>query len=289
MSSLLKVLLLLLWASIFGYAQNNNPFELQNRLNQTQGEVSDISKDEQVINPFEIKRDLGGSIDQVKGPLIRKSSGKIQRNRNIPIIVFILSLILIAAAVQSSRKLIPILYTALINENQSRILNKEFSKVTLFNVALYLIFALNLTLLCCYLFELILNISIWPYFVWLFIAIIGIYIFRHIIMRFLSSIFPFGAELKLYDFNISHTHIALSILIFISNLLLEYSNTGKIFLYVGIGLWILFCLQRVFKGILIGLRYRQMNLFHFFMYICAFELAPNLSLFHLAKTSFLGS
>lgn len=111
----------------------------------------------------------------------------------------------------------------------------------------------------------------------------GFYLVKHVVLALLSSIFPFSKEMNLYAFTIAVFNQTLGIILipFIAFIAFDQSNVGTSILYISFIVISLVYLYRAVRALIIGRQYISFHKFHFFVYLCAVELAPLLIIIKL--------
>jgi len=111
------------------------------------------------------------------------------------------------------------------------------------------------------------------------------YFAKHMMLTLLGVVFPIRSETSLYGFAIESFNIFLGIVLIPLNLIIAFGPKGlaSIFLYVAIAVVLLVLLARSFRGLVIGATFAQSHIFHFFLYLCAFELVPVILLVQLVQ------
>lgn len=117
----------------------------------------------------------------------------------------------------------------------------------------------------------------------LMIGVLGVYILKHLQLLLLSLILPCPDELESYNFIISTTNKTLGIILLPLLFLIAYLPTniqttalyGSFFLLGVVYVW------RTLKGLLSAANLILFRKFHFFVYLCAVEIAPTLILLKL--------
>ncbi len=99
---------------------------------------------------------------------------------------------------------------------------------------------------------------------------------KHLVLEFISSIFPVAKEINRYQFLMQVFGIALGVFLAPVNILLAY---GPATLYKGLlfGTFSAFALvyaYRSLRGLLIANKFLIAHRFHFLLYICTVELSP---------------
>lgn len=312
MTYLIKIICLLLLlgtSAIVLSAQSStstkqeNPFEIGYSIDTNRSELQPITNSDSTTglsapvssnNPFEVSKvRVTPDGESPKGNLgifksLSKSVSQGSMRSRIPLVVIVLSILLITVGHNLNRKLLARIYSALINENQLRILKREDSNRKMIFYLFYLLFIINIALASAFIAELMFQISVWDSFLWLLLAIAITYIVRHSLNSSMSAIFSFGDILESYGFTIAHFNIALSLILFVFNLLLAFSGIGIFLIYALLFILAVFLLFRYVKGLIIGLGFNGLSPFHFFLYICAFEVLPNYMLIQLITGQYSG-
>lgn len=104
----------------------------------------------------------------------------------------------------------------------------------------------------------------------------GIYFLKHIQLKILSYILPFRQEIEAYSFILSNTNKALGFIIVPLLFLIAYTpTTGQtMVLYFSFFLLSLIYIYRALKGLATAGSIILFHKFHFFVYLCAVEIAP---------------
>jgi hypothetical protein len=111
----------------------------------------------------------------------------------------------------------------------------------------------------------------------LFISGVGsVYFLKHIQLKVLSYILPFRQEIEAYNFILSNTNKALGFIIVPLLFLIAYTpSTGQTMsLYFSFILLSLIYIYRALKGLATAGSIILFHKFHFFVYLCAVEIAP---------------
>lgn len=189
--------------------------------------------------------------------------------------IMVTSLLVLAMVINLKRKSFLNLYRAITNDNYLKLLQREENNgFTFFFFLLYLIFLLNAAL---YIYLLLINkFQVDGYKLYLIIiaAIFGIYLVRYIGLFLLQITFPLEREAKQFSFTISMFNIIVGLLLVPINILIAYAPFGSSMVYIGIGIIAFFYLLRQLRGLFIASRTTGLRYFHFFIYLCTFEVAP---------------
>lgn len=104
----------------------------------------------------------------------------------------------------------------------------------------------------------------------------GIYFLKHIQLKILSYILPFRQEIEAYSFILSNTNKALGFIIVPLLFLIAYtpSTAQTMTLYFSFILLSFIYIYRTLKGLATAGSIILFHKFHFFVYLCAVEIAP---------------
>lgn len=114
-------------------------------------------------------------------------------------------------------------------------------------------------------------------------GVLGVYILKHLQLFLLSLTLPCPDELESYNFIISTTNKTLGIILLPLLFLIAYlpSSTQATALYGSFFLLGMVYVWRTLKGLLSAANLILFRKFHFFVYLCAVEIAPTLILLKL--------
>lgn len=313
----IKILLLFLCIFYIGFGQTSNPFELKSRLDSIYEEVGEVREE---INFNEIDSIAPGSTDTLTAPVPSPGSSSTKTNpfdvNHVPIrkselqktsviqpsrtttsklpseaggsslIVFgmaMLSLLLIAIVANVKRSLFSKIFKSFTNDNMLKLTQREENNgLNAGFLILYIVFALNVASL---IYLLIgqnqgLRTGYWLIF---FLVVVGIYLLRHISMFILGFIFPIDKETSQYSFLIAVVNILLGLILIPINLIIAYApeSLAVAMTYIVIGILGFAYIIRSSKGMLLGLLNYGTHLFHFFLYLCTFEIVPVLLIYRV--------
>ena len=101
---------------------------------------------------------------------------------------------------------------------------------------------------------------------------------RHTLLRIIGWIMPFDKELSVYNYMIAvfNQILGISLLPFIIVAAFAPDPLKKIALFGGLAVILLVYLYRSIRGFMISGKFLNMHKFHFFLYLCAVEIAPGL-------------
>lgn len=206
-----------------------------------------------------------------------KKVDNLDREYSLNFIFWILmaSLLILAAVINLKRKSFLNLYRAITNDNYLKLLQREENNgSSFFFLLLYFLFFLNAAL---FVYQVLINkfeIKGYKLFLFLFVALLVIYLVRLISTFMLQVTFPLEKEAKQYNFTIIMFNIIVGLLLIPVNILTAYAPFGPKMIYVGIAIIVLFFGLRQIRGLFIAARIKGMSYFHFFIYLCTFEVAP---------------
>lgn len=167
--------------------------------------------------------------------------------------------------------------------------NTQRERVSLFrteSIANYLLFVLGMGTFCFLIPQVLYSDLQFNTFGALILSISGvtvIYFLKHFQLKVLSFILPFPQEIDSYNTSIANTNKVLGFILVPILFLIANSpiNTQIPVLYTSIGLLGLVYLYRTIKGLVTAGSIILFHKFHFFVYLCAVEIAPILILLKL--------
>ena len=289
----LCIILVVLYGAIgSNVLAQTNPFEIVDRLADIEVETvvnqdstatistdqpartSSITQDKNATNPFEVSH-----IPLRKKDFIDKKKTKttiVKKNfleSSYPLLALILCIILVAIILSQNRKLINELANSLLNMSSLNTLQRKYQNGwSIMSILLYIIFILNLALFTSKAF----GVDTLRNFSYITICLSVIYLLKHTFVRATGYVFPIYDLIKKVNFSIISLHSFLGIILIPINLFLyfSYDILSSMFLYVGIGVIILNFLFRWLKGLFFGSSILSGQPFHFFIYLCSFEILP---------------
>jgi hypothetical protein len=213
---------------------------------------------------------------------IKKNTKKSEKGSNA--FLFWLNLLtgfILAIVINTQRGALTKISKAITNENVLKLNHREEKKGTNGHyILLYFSFVVNAAIFAYLVLYNMYNQSGWHIFQLCFFTILLIYVVRHIFLSLVRASFPIQKEVSLYGFTIQSFNLFIGIVLIPLNLIIAF-GPEKIAVYliyltmIIIGLLIVL---RSFRGLLISSRWISSNLFHFFLYLCAFEILPILLL-----------
>ncbi len=214
-----------------------------------------------------------------------------QRSGLLVFVLSIISLILLAVVASTRRSIFNKLVRSFTNDNVLKLTQREENggKNGAF-IILYIIFFLSLSSLAYLITNNYSRVStlIWMY---IFLGIIAIYVIRHVALYLFSVIFPVEREVRQFSFMIGVFNILLGLVLIPINLIIAYApdSLGVAALYIAFGIAGFILVIRTLRGFLIGLVNYGSNVFHFFLYLCTFELVPILLIIRFISNLGLGN
>lgn len=316
---------LVLLVTVAVIAQNNNPFEIKNRLS-TIKPVTDNPFDVTLRNDSVTKiennnlinfRDSTSTsqinleenpfdVDHVpvrKSNLKEESALKTKKRRSksalyqnteksyglLVFLVSIASLLLIAIVANTRRSIFIKIFKSFYNDNYLKLTQREENGgLNGAYIILYLIFFLNAGIFIYLITKFFLPESN-PSWLLCILFVSGLYLGRHLLLFLFSEIFPVGREVKQYNFIIATFNLLLGLILVPLNLVIAYTSASiaTVAVYAMLSIIAFFFFIRYSKGFLLGLIASGGALFNFLLYLCTFEIVPVLILIKLVQN--LGS
>ena len=289
-----------------GLTQSVNPFELirdsltmQNEEStqqtieapESQNPTSSQQIDKNQLNsrnPFEVDTTRQ---DIVKNPIFRPLektlSTKDSSSNTNEIFIFwflLFALLLIALGITRDRKSFSNLFKLISNNNYLKLVNRDLNGgKLLFYAILYAVFFITLALFIYQYVSIHYEISGFPFFMRVLGLVLLTYLIRHLAMFIAGQLTLTTQLLSDYNFLIVISNIICGLILFPVVILISYSSMKTSFIYIGLAIIALCYIIRQGNGILTALKEKQANLFHFFIYICTFEIAPALIIIKLVQ------
>ncbi len=285
----LLLILPLLVFSTLGICQNSNPFELQRtaiKLTDDSRIQADSQKFGSNINPFELRP--SAAVDSAQNITQKNSLFRWIKEKNIYRIsdaeiksLLFWSLLflsfLLAIALNINRDITVKLYRSLINLNFLSLLFRESREdAKLIYNLLYGLYFIGLSI---FLYLVIIHhygIKAPVYLLYVTGFILALYFLRHLSLKMIGMIYGTHKETEHYLFSIVIFGCTLSIVLIPANFIICFVNpdlASKCMFLVSIIIVILF-IYRQLREMLFSLNLWRNHLFHFFLYLCTFEIAP---------------
>ncbi len=298
------VLFLLFWSSQLIGQSGTNPFELQHRADRKTKIVdpnNDIIEeatgvDAAAQNPFNVIRTTERIKSPTASPNIQNSPKKeptvvaATDDKNFRFSLTLAMLISLALSLSIYRAQITKAYHAFTNENVMRMLHRE--KGTVAYIPYYVLYVLFLFNLGIYIYLLLRYYNLTPEisnFSLLMMTVgsaAGLIFLKHLVINIIGWVFPIEKETSIYSMTMTVFGIVLSIILFVANVIIAYAPPQIIpiviylsFIIIGIVYFF-----RSIRGLSIASKFLNRNKFHFFIYLCAVEIAPVLILWKVATS-----
>jgi len=194
------------------------------------------------------------------------------------VLLGLLSLMSIIVAIY--RKEVVIIFQAFLSTSSSQNGQRDQGGVlTLERFSSYILFVLSMGTFCFLIPQILLKDFQFNTFGALCLFILGlggVYFLKHIQLKILSFILPFRQEIEAYNFILANTNKALGFIIVPLLFLIAYtpSSGQTMTLYFSLILLSLIYIYRALKGLATAGSIMSFHKFHFFVYLCAVEIAP---------------
>lgn len=233
---------------------SNNPFD-----------VGIGRKRAETVNTLPVKAQKKASNRMIEGP-----------SKGVVLIYTIIALVLLSVSIALNRVRFKLIISSLINGNALKTLERGSKAWTdMQSVMLYILFFANgafvLWILNTRLHD-ALPIGFFHYL----IGLVVLYAGRHLFMSAMSKVYSLDSSVEQFNYSIALHNIVVGILLIPFILSLGYVADDNIKM-IAIGLLLIVGLLYVLrqsKGFLSALTMRDLNLFYFFIYLCAFEITP---------------
>ncbi|PHN05540.1 DUF4271 domain-containing protein [Flavilitoribacter nigricans] len=263
-----------------------NPFDIKPRLGQMPESTGPAAADVPTGNPFDIiAPDSADTLAAGESPQLDLGGPDVLTAPE-PLEGFILGLmlfsfLLLAILVTLFRPYFQKVLSSIGNDNLLSQAHREYQQGQQFPyIVLYLTFMINagifLFLLIRRFYELPVAYGNWTLLLLCIGSIVGIFVFKHLLLFFIGRVFPVQKEINVYSFTIMVFGIFIGIALFLGNVALGLAaeNLLRPILWVIAGFIGLVYLVRSVRGLLIGSRFIPLHIFHFLLYICTAEIAP---------------
>lgn len=187
----------------------------------------------------------------------------------------LLSLLFLAGAVTLNRKALTGLYKSIANTNHLKGLQRsQQGGLSPFYMLLYGVFVVNLALFLYFGIKHVSNIGGGSKFLYVVGVVFGIYLFRHLAMWVIGAVFPFKEGISRYNFSILTFNIMMGLMLLPINAVIAFTPYYKEAIYAGLAICALMYIIRMFHGVVAVTGVKNINIYHFFIYLCATEIAP---------------
>ncbi len=266
----------------------SNPFSID-------GEQKTIIDTNKTSNPFSIDSDHEIiSKPTTREPIAQnKTTILTPKKSNLLFYLITGSLFLFTLLLTVYRSYFNKVYQTFLSSNLLKTIYQKVSNSNNYSVfiLLYSIFFFNLALFV-YLVCINFGISIAPTGYTFFIILLSIILFftiRHVVLNFLGNIFPLKENIGLYSFLIINFNIGIGVVLLPLNLFIAYVSPeiARLIIYATFGILVLFIMYKSIRGLDIAKKVISYHKLHFFLYLCAIEIAPILILIkYLSKLGY---
>jgi len=287
-----------------GISQQSNPFELKSRKSIQQ---KPVEKDENVFNidveneevlpqsnsqnPFELDKKKnnkkqsvnksGGAKIEVKQKEKVDLGAKYHGDSKFLLWLFLFMLVFLALLLSVNRGLVMKIVKVIWYYNHTNLLFRNFgNREMVFYIFLFINFIINMAIFLYLLIEKNTQFNGLSFFLKVVSIVFVIYLIKHISIMIFRNSFKSLKSLSVYNFTILLFNISLGLFLIPINLLGAYSLTSISSFFIGFGIVLIIVLYvlRLLRGFLITYDYFNISIFHFFLYLCAFEILPLLIL-----------
>lgn len=242
--------------------------------------VPDVKDD----NPFEIGIETTTKEKEIEneGPVVQEKEDKPIKtpppssdNNTFAFWIMLISLVLIAAAINIKRDFVPSLINSVTNNNVLKLnMRNHKGGLSLPYILLYVNLFLQLALIIYFIAR-----HFWHYpqpYLILVVCVLGILLLRHLILWLTGTIYQIKDTTSEYSFNIITHYIIYGIFLIPINLFIAFAPSGlsTVLLYIGILMGVLLFLLSRLRGTILLLPRLNTNYFQIFMYLCTFEILP---------------
>jgi hypothetical protein len=253
---------------------------------QTVFQVVQSIEPEEIENPFTINR---SKEDDFEWEAMANLS-KIERNdADLLFVVIILLSVIAGALVALYRTFILQVFKSLTKWNYLKILYRSadaqsYSRITAFYILFFASAGLFLYLILDFL-----NLSYWEEgFLLLFFCIVLvalIYIIKHVTLKFIGWVFQIDRSLDQYSFTISVFNVGLGLILIPFSAFIAFGpeSLKHYFIYCALFFISIALVWRQIRMLIFALNKVIPFAFHFFIYLCAVEIAPVLLLLSIFK------
>ena len=272
---------------VFGVAQSSNPFEIKHRIQEVPEEQPKEKEPAESSNPFDVKRGkevkptAPGISEMLKPPVIDEQESVPEEKKKSFLFVMIVSmLVLTALIITLLREFMFKSWKAFTNDNMLTQMHREQGFLPQIPyLILYTLFFINAGIFAWLgldYFEKLPFGGLWLNLYATTGIILAIFLFKHILLRLIGSLFPVSKELSVYSFTIMIFNIIIGLGLVVFNFGLAFLSEGLFIPVFGTAIALIAAtlLFRQLRGLFIGGKYVAMHKFHFLLYLCAVEIAP---------------
>lgn len=180
-------------------------------------------------------------------------------------------------------------YRGFLNENMLNQIHREAqSSGALAYYILYVMFVLNagtFVFLTARHFGAAFPWGLWQSWLMCLAGTTALVLAKHAVLTYIGAVFPVGKETSSYQFTIVVFGILLSLILVAANVFIAYgpSEMTSAALFTTFGITGLLYAFRSLRGLIVANNFLATHKFHFFLYLCAVEIAPLLVLVKLVQ------
>ncbi len=247
-------------------------------------------------NPFEIGQSVINHADILMTEAVSTDSGESIAATPLPTVVekqssnsfifwfLLLSIILLTAGITSNRKSFKNLYRLISNQNYLKLQNREQKGgKNLFYTLLYISFILNMSIFTYLGYSYLTGINKVSILLKIIAIVTIVYGLRHVFMNFLRYFVDSKYLVSDYDFMITVINVILGLILLPIVLFTGFSGFQYAGLILGSVVIVLLYFTRQTKGVMAAMNSNETGVFHFFIYLCTFEIGPILIALRLLK------
>ncbi len=249
-------------------------------------EISSVNKSNP-NNPFEIIRNSNVNVSPTKDPVLKKKTVlKKEKEKSgtstNSLLFWLMTSVLIGLAffITIFRNYLTKVYRSFFNHNILRLSHREQrSSVDFPYLFLYLLFFINLSI-----FIFLSATKFYPQYVAADASnllqiggvVAGTYALKHFVLNFLDYVFQIKPEMGLYNFTIMVFNNMLGIILVPLNFAIAFASPGlaKSLIFIGLLAILGVFLFKALRSFLLAMKLFSFHKFHFFIYLCAVEIAP---------------
>ncbi len=204
----------------------------------------------------------------------------------IPLWIMCLSLCLLAFMLFLKRDHINVLLRSIMNDNFMKMTGYDENQGRSWPYLIgYMLFIINVALFIVLVLQRVFDVKQSYMILWGIIFCTVFFVGKHLVAGFFSWVFNYDKESGFYQFMIISFRNIMSLIFLALNIVFVFGSPdwSKALAMLGVGVFLMFLLSRYYKGIKIARSYINSNFFQFFIYFCAFELAPWIIIYKLVK------
>jgi hypothetical protein len=285
----LSILFILVLPVIPLSGQATNPFELKRHIEKQDSIITSQSDTgaQSVANPFSLRQGMGKNsgwsplktkinlLDWMKAP----GDPKIKESDVQSLLFWSLLFLsfLLAIALNINRSVTIKLYRSLLNLNFLSLLYRESKEGNL--LIYYLLYGLYFIGFSLFIYLSIIHfkgIKAPLYILHITVYILTIYGIRHLSLKMIGYIYGVHKEADRYLFSIVIFSCIMSIVLIPADFIIAFVNPdlGRRCIWLIFIIFVILYLYRQFREIIFSVSLWRQHIFHFFLYLCTFEIAP---------------